>query len=438
MIGLAMLVVLIILSVYTLAAFPGDVATTWNNPKNWEGNPASAPPSWINYFSPNFPPSLSFTSDSWINSMPKGSGLYNYSNTYTFQWTSSKTPSTISFIPSFNSSLVEAAITWTKPDGISFKMYVANPTSELQYGINDPALIPWVQQFITTQTGSSLSSVTVPQEMNALFNKDGQGIMNNTVLQGTYKARIDLVGNGPVSVSPGTLFALTGKSYGWFGTDLFGRPIEFGILLGLPWALELGAVTSVIAVLWGVIWGGIGGFIGGKRDAVLQWGALVALALPALPFLVVLSYSITLDLLTEGLLIAALTWPFYAIIARSVSLSVKSQTYVEADRAMGISSIRTFFTHFMPRLTPVSIAYTALGVPGGILLAQTLAFLGIQPSTVVTWGGILDDAFVQQAALFGWWWWVLFPGLMIVVASVPFVLVGFALDKIVAPKVSAK
>ena len=148
--------------------------------------------------------------------------------------------------------------------------------------------------------------------------------------------------------------------------------------------------------------------------------------------------SITLSLITEALLIAALSWPFYAIIARSVALSVRSQTYVEADRAMGISSLRTFFTHFMPRLTPVSIAYTALGIPGGILLAQTLAFLGIQPPSIVTWGGLLDDAFVQQAALFGWWWWVLFPGLMIVVAAFPFVLVGFALDKIVAPKVSAK
>ena len=170
----------------------------------------------------------------------------------------------------------------------------------------------------------------------------------------------------------------------------------------------------------------------------MQWGALVALALPALPFLVALSYSITLGLVSEALLIAALTWSWYAIIARSVSLSVKSQTYVEADKAMGISSIRSFFTHFVPRLIPVSIAYTALGVPAGILLAQTLAFLGIQPEGLVTWGGMLDNAFTAQAALYGWWWWTLFPGLMIVVTAVPFVLVGFALDKIVAPRVSNK
>lgn len=433
-----MLVALVGISGYVIVAFPGDVAATWNNPKNWEGNPSSAPPSWISYFNPNFPPTVEFSSMGWSNSAPQGSGIYNYSNTYAFQWTSAKTPSTINFIPHFNGTFLEAVIVWTKPDGNSFNMYISNPSNNQQYGINDPSLIPWVEQYITAQTGAPISSVTTPQEMNALFNKDGAGLLNNTVLQGNYKARIDFVSSGPSTVFPSTLFALTGKSFGLFGTDLFGRPIELGILLGLPWALELGAVTSIVAVLWGIVFGGIAGFVGGRKDAVMQWGTLVALALPALPFLIVLSYSVSLDLISEALLIAALSWPFYAIIARSVALSVRTQTYVEADRAMGISSIRTFFTHFMPRLTPVSIAYTALGVPAGILLAQTLAFLGIQPATVVTWGGILDDAFVQQAALFGWWWWVLFPGLMIVVASVPFVLVGFALDKIVAPRVSAK
>ena len=77
-----------------------------------------------------------------------------------------------------------------------------------------------------------------------------------------------------------------GRSYGLMGTDLYGRPIQLGVLLGLPYALELGAVTSVAAVLFGVVFGGISGFIGGRRDGVMQWFTLVFLALPALPFLV--------------------------------------------------------------------------------------------------------------------------------------------------------
>ena len=438
MAGLILLLILVMISAYVLVAFPANIASSWNNPKQWQANPPSSPPAWLGYFSSAYPPTITFGNLNWNQVKSSSPSIYNYSNSYDFQWSSPKTPTNVLFIPQLNTSVLEFAITWIKPDGTTLVMYVANPTNGYQYSVADPTLTSWIKQFVAKETGTSQSTLSLQQEMNALFNKDGSSLMSNPVLQGTYHVRIDILNSRPTLISSNTVFSVNGNSYGAMGTDLYGRPIELGILLGLPWALELGGLTAVIAVVFGVIFGGISGYIGGKRDSVMQWVSLVALALPALPFLIALSYSIRLDLVSEALLIAALSWPFYAIIARSVALSVKSQTYVEADRAIGVSAIRTFFTHFMPRLTPVSIAYTALGVPAGILLAQTLAFLGIQPATIVTWGGLLDDAFVQQAALFGWWWWVLFPGISIVVAAVPFVLVGFALDKIVAPKVNAK
>jgi peptide/nickel transport system permease protein len=436
--GLVILVIFLALSVYVLAAYPSNIASTWNNPKAWEGNPSKAPPTWVSYLGQDYPPSVNFARSEWTNNAPSGSGVYNYSHSYEFSWTSSKTPSDLVFTPQFKGSILEAVITWTKPDGTQVLIYVAGPQSAYVYDITDPTITQWIHQFVQNQTGALRATLTAAEEMSALFNKDGPNLLSNPVLRGTYHVRLDMISTDPATISSATTLTVDGKSYGLMGTDLYGRPIQLGILLGLPYALELGAVTSVVAVLFGVVFGGISGYIGGRRDGVMQWFALVFLALPALPFLIVLSYSFTLTLIVEALLIAALSWPIYAIISRSVSLSIKSQTYVEADKAMGISSIRTFLTHFMPRLTPVSIAYTVLGIPAGILLAQTIAFLGVAPANIVTWGGILDEAFIQQAALFGWWWWVFFPGLMIVVVAVPFVLVGFALDRVVAPRVNAK
>jgi peptide/nickel transport system permease protein len=437
--GLVVLLVLAALSVYALTAYPPGIANKWNNPQSWEGNPPKAPPSWVSYLGVEEAKSIKFPSAQWTNLAPAGSTNQNYSTTYSFQWSATTAPSDVRFVPKYSGSLLEVEVVWVKPDGQSVLVYLANPSSGTSYDASNQNFVQWIQQFIQSQTGYPLATVSISQEMAALFNKDGANLLSNPVLHGTYHVSVDLISSGPLAIdSQGTALSIRGASYGLMGTDLYGRPIQLGMLLGLPYALELGAVTSVVGVLFGVVFGGISGFVGGRRDGVMQWVALVFLALPALPFLVAISYSFQLTLVLEALLIAALSWPFYAIIARSVALSVRSQTYVEADRAMGISSIRTFFTHFMPRLTPVSIAYTVLGIPAGILLAQTLAFLGIAPSNVITWGGILDDAFIQQAALFGWWWWVLFPGLMIVVVAVPFVLVGFALDKIVAPRVNAK
>jgi peptide/nickel transport system permease protein len=436
--GLILLVALILLSAYVLLAYPSNIASTWNNPKSWQGNPAKAPPSWVEYLGQDVPPTITFPSVQWANTAPQGSSTYNYSNTYSFNWSSSKAPSNVVFVPRFSGSLLEAVMTWTKPDGHSLAIYIGNPAPGNEFDLSDLSVAQWIQQFVQSQTGTPLATVTLSQELSALFNQDGPQILTNPVLHGVYHVRVDLISSEQAAVSPATTLSINGLSYGLMGTDLYGRPIQLGVLLGLPYALELGTVTSVVGVLFGVVFGGISGFVGGRKDGIMQWVTLVFLALPALPFLIALSYSFTLSLISEALLIAALSWPFYAIIARSVALSVRSQTYVEADRAMGISSIRTFLTHFMPRLTPVSVAYTVLGIPAGILLAQTLAFLGIAPSNVVTWGGLLDEAFVQQAALFGWWWWVLFPGLMIVIVAVPFVFVGFALDRIVAPRVNAK
>jgi peptide/nickel transport system permease protein len=51
---------------------------------------------------------------------------------------------------------------------------------------------------------------------------------------------------------------------------------------------------------------------------------------------------------------------------------------------------------------------------------------------------MLNSAEANQAALNGWWWWILFPGIMIVIVSAPFVMVGYAIDKIVSPRVGVK
>ena len=235
-----------------------------------------------------------------------------------------------------------------------------------------------------------------------------------------------------------SLLVVVGNSYGLMGTDNQDRPIDLGLLAGLPNALEIGFLVSIIAVVIGIVFGGLSGYLGGKKDGLMQWVALVILAMPVLPFLVVISFTQKLNIFLEVVFIAALSWPFYAIIARTVGLSVKSQAFVEADKAMGVPWYRVFASHFIPRLSAVTVAYTVLGIPGGILTAESLAFIGIGPGNLITWGGILDTAFVNQAAVFGFWWWVVFPGLMIVLSAIPFVLLGFAIERIIAPRVSAK
>lgn len=439
-VGLAMLAILAFLTIYSLVALSPNLPIQWDNGNAWVLNPSAAPPSWVSTFGTNNAPTMDLSFGSWSTQTINGGNLtyYIYSAALSFKWSSNEYPQNIAFVPEFQGNASTDQITWTKPEGSqNLVISISTPTSGRAYESTNPAIGGAATQYLLTQTSNYYSQPSIPVVVKGFFGSPGKAILNSSVLQGTYQVTAQVISLEPLKLT-GSEVVVIGNSYGTMGTDYAGKPIDLGLLAGLPNALEIGFLVAIVAVIWGIIFGGISGYFGGKRDNLMQWVSLVVLAMPVLPFLVVMSFTTRLSILIEVLLIAALSWPFYAIIARTVALSIKSQTFVEADKAMGIPAYRVFFSHFMPRLIPVTVAYTVLGIPAGILLAETLSFLGIVPGNLITWGGILSDAFFYHAALFGWWWWVVFPGLMIVVAAVPFVLIGFALEKIIAPRVAAK
>lgn len=437
-IGLGMLIFLVLLSVYASIAISQSTYKAWFNPIEWVNNPPDSPPSWVNYFN-GFSSPTGNSENVTLSEGPSSPSFSVYQGTYSFTYGYAVPPSDIIFIPYFNSSALSMEITWKEPNGASLQFAVSQPPAGTGFDVNSQALQAVLSQYYHQETGRYVNSIPQVTAMDILF---GESVNNGSSAKGTYTIQYTLLLSHPVPKGTSVVVEtkMVGDSYGLMGTDYEGRPIALGILLGLPNAIEIGVITSIASVIPGVIYGGVSGYLGGRKDGVLQWVMLVFLAIPALPFLVVMSYVLSsgLSLLEEALLIAFLSWPFYAIIARASALSIKNMTFVEADRVLGIPSYRTFSSHFFPRLIPLTVAYTALGVPGGILLAETLAFLGIEPGNIVTWGNILQSAESHQAALFGYWWWIFFPGIMIFVASFPFVLVGFAMERAVAPKVAVK
>ena len=412
-----------------VSTWPGSVAFNYlNNLKYWSSlYPTDAAPSWMVYLEPAaYTPTL-YLSPSSVKLYYSAGGVYIYELTYSFKWPSLKAPTDVGFSFSGNATISQILIVWRKPSGseVNMSVTVGSATSSFDLIGVERALLSYIYE----RTGTTPTVVTTDVLAEALFNRlSSSGI--GPAERGTYTVTVYLVTQGPERLSQAEIRVL-GNAYGYMGTDYYGRPILLGILLGLPNALEMGLLASLLGVLIGVLVGGYSGYLGGRADSFINWFSMVILALPALPFLVALGLWLrsSLSLWVEVLLITFLSWPFYAIIARSSAQSIRTSAFVEADRLLGIPSYRTFFTHFMPRLTPFTVAYTVLGIPGVILLVQSLAFIGIAPPNLVTWGYILDQAYANNAALNGWWWWILFPGLMIVVVAMPFVIVGFAIER---------
>jgi len=425
LIGLLMIIIFVALSIYAVTAY-SNVNNEWKNGMYWESYPKNAMPYWMSYFNPQkiFGTETLTTKPSLLYS---SSNYYIYQLNYNFTWSKDKPPTDVIFYIKSSTPMESIQILWIKPDGTNITLSTTSQPSSYTDLIS---LSSSIKSYMSEQIGYVPPTVTPQLLSQSLFGYEGKGLLNGTIEKGLYKVQVTIVTSPNTKILINKLY-LEGNAYGLFGTDIYGRPIDLGILLGLPNALEIGLLTSIISVIGGVIIGGISGFLGGKTDSAMNWVTLVILVLPALPFLVVLSYVMRPNLLLEALLIAFLSWPFYAIIARSAAQSIKNMTFVEADKVLGIPSYRTFFTHFMPRLTPFAIAYTALGVPGAIILVETLSFLGLTPAGLVTWGSILDSAESNFAAVNGWWWWILFPGLMIILVSIPFVMIGFSIEKAV-------
>jgi peptide/nickel transport system permease protein len=76
----------------------------------------------------------------------------------------------------------------------------------------------------------------------------------------------------------------------------------------------------------------------------------------------------------------------------------------------------------------------AMSVPGAIMSEAYLSFLGLYDPFVMTWGRMLNEA-LELPGGFRRWWWIVPPGLSIAAISISFILIGYALDEILNPKV---
>jgi oligopeptide transport system permease protein len=106
--------------------------------------------------------------------------------------------------------------------------------------------------------------------------------------------------------------------------------------------------------------------------------------------------------------------------------------YVEAARAMGVSTRRIIFAHIVPNLLGVVVIYTTVTVPGVILTESVLSFLGLgiqEPMT--SWGVLIEDgARVMEVSP----WILLFPAGLLSVTLYCFNFIGDGMRDALDPK----
>jgi ABC-type dipeptide/oligopeptide/nickel transport system permease subunit len=219
----------------------------------------------------------------------------------------------------------------------------------------------------------------------------------------------------------------------WLGTDQIGRDVLSRVVHGSRASLTIAVSAVVLGTTLGAFWGLACGYFGGKFDLVSQRLMEFLQSFPDLILAMAIAMALGTGFGTVIVAIAITRIPFGGRVIRSVVLSLKEMSYVEAARGLGASHVRMMMRHILPQCVApyLILATTHLGV--AIIIEAALGFLGVGiPPPTPTWGNMLADSL--NAGLVPPWWLVLYPGAAITLTVLAFNLLGDGIRDALDPR----
>lgn len=446
MAGIAILLILVGISIYTITTIPYERATyLWQAGKGiWLDNPRNALPSWMNLFLPKKLPETIILDTAEKQRgvtkivVPFGKTMSKVIMELTFNYNYDDFPSEINLFYSskFTSTPPQLTVYWVKPNGEKFKLKDLTLSEKGAYYIsNDEELAKTLINHIREKLGEE-PEYGITTEI-ALFAKEDKSILKKETvspLKGKYRMAIEgmlFEKDSDVNVK----LVVYGKVYGMAGTDHLRRDLMIALLWGTPIALSFGMTAALSIAVLQMIIAATSAWFGGRVDFILQRLTEINMTLPFLPILIMIAVFYKLNIWTMLLVIVALSIFGSGVKTyRAVFLQVKEFPYIDAARSYGASSLRIIFLYIIPKILPTIIPSLVLSVPDFVFLEAALAILGLGDPVAPTWGKIIDDAFSAGALYKGYFYWVLEPSFLLILTALGFALLGLSLDKIFNPR----
>lgn len=423
MVGAAMIIIMIIVAIGVVIAIPYEEAVLlWRGGDVWQETPRRARPVYFDWFSGDDLPRTD-TIDSRDHPEYKtiepmnGASQFTIEFPFDYQYDGFPQEISIFFAAEYEETRPHVNVEWETPDGRVYETDSFSVREDYNFRLSNARALE--------------RAFDVSPRVGLIRDPEFE---ENVPLKGEHTVRI----TGHVFEEDADIEARLvsyGQVHGLFGTDHRRRELKIGLLWGLPVALVFGAAIAVGANVSTLFVAAIATWFRGWVDWIGQRLTQVNLVISNLVLLILVGmlYSRSLWVMAAILIIKGIFSAYY-FTYRSMFLSIKEEPYIEAGMSYGSSDKRLIFFYMVPKVIPFLIPQMVTAIPTYVFLEATLALLGLGDPVLPTLGKVLNDAYSQGALYMGQYYWVLQPAVLLIVIGLSFALTGFALDRIMNPR----